>query len=437
MPLNNMSLFKPPGGAPLDIATQQQQLAVEAALANLMIQRGLQEHSPVVHTGGGNPFARDIPNIAGPLMSMMDRREGEGRMRDVGERQGALATETQRLTDRDIADAMMAREGTKGMAPGSGEEPPQAAVPGNYNEYVKRLLKSVVPGVRSMGTDAAKHMLNPQDVLKEADQYAEGTANQAMTGGDLSVLAPKPIMKESEGAVRTFTEKGAPTGPSVPVNTFSDPSVDPATGLPMQKSQTTNKAQAFTGGNVTVQNQKSMADTNKTLEKISKDSEQYAKNVNTMSNLAQAQQTISETPETAFGTLSWLRTQGGKLGELLGADKLTSTSNIEQIRSHLGAVSLDKARILAPVSDNDWDKIREILGTEGYTKRALEKVTDVMLLATARDMGMYTKFVSSAAKDPQLAPDPQQFIDKWAPSYTTTPAVGNSTSLRKKYGIPD
>lgn len=426
MPLKNVSLTGNPA-QPYDLQAQQMSLAQQAAIANALIAQSLERTSPIIHTGGGNPFARDIPNFGDPISKVVQAMIGKQKQDEANAGMNELNLETQRRTGAEM-DAITRRQfgiESSGMAPMEGQPGYLQGTPDPVG--AARLgQQATTPRAQALGAEIRKGFLSPEEAYKGLQNFESKSVADALRTQDLSKIIGRPkVTVEGDKAI-TSTD-GAVTGVQ-PVDRFTDLQTDPNTGLPYSKSLVTNKQYPATGGNIATSRAKEIKEADATIDELKKGREGYIKDVSSMGHLAQAEYELSKTPENALGMLSWFKTNMSKLGELIGANKLDSTASIEQIRSTLGNLSLEKARIVAPVSDNDWEKIREIMGTEANTKRALEGIIRVMQTATARNLGVYRDFVRSTAKDPDIAKNPDAFLQKWAPDFridpVQTPAEG-------------
>lgn len=88
--VKQVSLTAPPSGIPLDLQSRAAQLAIAQQLATELLQQGAITGPPAIHTGGQNPFARDIPNILSPLMQVINAYAGRSGMDRASEGLGQL-----------------------------------------------------------------------------------------------------------------------------------------------------------------------------------------------------------------------------------------------------------------------------------------------------------------------------------------------------------
>jgi hypothetical protein len=441
--INNVNLMKPNPAQPVDLQTQQMLLAQQSAIAQALIAKSMEDSSPIIHTGGGNPFARDIPNFQDPVARVTQAMMG-ARQRDEANRgQAALNEELQRRSTGEQQSILGARFGQL--------EPPNTAVDdeGNVNPPVQgkgsilRALQlatnATTPAGKGMMAEMLKGLLSNEEAYKGMQNFDPATVQKALQTQDLGDVKPAVQVKEYEGAARPY-QGGVPIGPATAINTFTNPEVNPVTGLPLSKSEVTNKPTALTGGNVTPARAKDIKEAEATIEELKKGMEGYRKDVATMSNIAQAEYELSKAPENALGIASWFRNNLSKAAELIGLEKTGAVPTLEKLHQALGNLTIDKVRLLAPVSDSDFAKLQNILGTESNTKRALEGMMQIMATATARNMGLHRDFVRASAQDPEMTKNPDAFLQKWAPDFRIDPVqhpASVDVDLRKKYGIPN
>lgn len=218
MPITNVNLMGPNPGQPMDIQTQQAQLAQAQKIAEALIAQGLTQESPIIHTGGGNPFARDVANWSGPLGKALQTMAGVRRQRELNEQQLGLANEFNDRTKQGIFDFLRTSSGSsEEMAgpPMEGHEMPPRVTPGDpiaafanamgsglgpVQDIAKALLGANVaiagkqPSLAEIKSGLIGHGAAPSSVDK-AVRYAPGMFGLPIpnvSGSDL-VLQTKPV----------------------------------------------------------------------------------------------------------------------------------------------------------------------------------------------------------------------------------------------------
>lgn len=423
MGIQNVNLFKPPGGAPLDIGARQQALTQEQAIAAALIAQSMKEQ-PGTHTvAAGNPFGGQVPNWGDPLSSIIENYQGKKELEELNKKQAALAEETQRTTQQDIAHALALREGIGGMAPGSGEEPPAAPIPGNYNSYVKALVGSTVPEVRKLGEKAVEKMITPQDLAQYSDKYTTGGLDTAAKTGRFDTLKTKPKIETFEGASRALdTDTGLPISAPQAINEYNPMALN-SLGIATQTSKVTGRETApGPQGDVTTQKTFENLDAAAQIKLVEAGVKVWEQNQSNLATISQAREEMKQIPEQEFGFFGPAKTVIGKVGEALGFQGLTSTSSKESLEAVLGNLTLQKVRALAPVTEQDLIEIKKIIGSTGMTKRSMERVMDIMQNATEAEMKRHVNQVKTVA---ERSSNPDQFLRAYTPEYhpSVTPAA--------------
>jgi hypothetical protein len=138
-----ITLTGPNPAQPFDIQTQQAQLAQAQQIALAMIQQGLEPGSPVIHTGGNNPFARDVVNLA-PLGKIGETILAKHNLGTINQQQ------------QDLANQVIARR-QEGLKQAFGPEMPNGSptVMGTQQpgilQSAKLLLASPDPNLQQLG----------------------------------------------------------------------------------------------------------------------------------------------------------------------------------------------------------------------------------------------------------------------------------------------
>lgn len=422
MSLNNVNFMKPNTGAPLDIQTQQAMLAQEQLIAQALISRGMQDQSPVVHTGGGNQFARDIPNFGGPIGNWIDRKQGQEQMADVNRRQGELANETQRIRQSDIADALMARQGMPGIA-GGPEDGGHAAVPADYNKYVKILMNSRSPELQKMGVEALKGIPTPEKILENANKSSAPGLAEFNRTLDPATLESRPTAHIQNNMATVTGDKGIIT--NQPTQTFTTKEVAP--GLPAAVSDATGQATGIAGGTTTPPAKISEMLGGSMVKQLEEGKKDYLENTTRAQTIGQIRSQLSAIPEDAFGTASGFRNSMAKVGELLGGKKLSETADMQVLATETGKLVLEQVRKLAPVTEEDVKLMQKIVADQGMSKRALEQVMDIADAATQRAMNRHRATVSAFPIPEGSGVTREALEQTYAPPFTTAsplPPIG-------------
>ncbi len=156
MPVSNVNLVANPQPQSVDYQAQLLQQAQAAELAKALIASGMSPESPIIHTGGSNPFARDVVNLA-PL-GKMAQAYFCGKMRNEAN-----------SSTQEIANAMLQRQMSEGQVIGDAltSGGPNAAV-----DAYRRTLTATSPRAQATGDAIIKAIV-------------ESSLKQTPTGGDI------------------------------------------------------------------------------------------------------------------------------------------------------------------------------------------------------------------------------------------------------------
>lgn len=274
MPIANVNLMGPNPGQPFDIQTQQAQLARAQAIAQALIAQGLTPESPIIHTGGGNPFARDVANWAGPLSKALLTAAGTHRQGQLNDQEQGLAQDYNSRVKSGIEDYLTTSSDHMGEAAGPpvpGEGPPEMAMAGDPVKALANAMGSGLSPVQDLAKAllaaqvniAGKSMTTPDNIahlvsagVDPASVPGATTAGRGPLGMNIPMLDYKKLFMQSKfveprGGVVAEANPGAtqpPAGPSRinppqvmtpvgPVVSADDPN-NPIPGLPTQKGVT-------------------------------------------------------------------------------------------------------------------------------------------------------------------------------------------------------
>lgn len=218
----NVNLMGANPAQPFDLQTQQAQLAQMAQIAQALIADGLKDQPATVHTGGGNPFARDVVNLA-PLGNIAESYFGNKRLSEIQGKQGEVAGKFNEQYQTDVGRVMEA------LLPHMAENPmgpPDAAgstgdmaVPGDIGGALRAGFSSTHPAVQAISAslmkglvDAqAKMLLTPEAVAGQSRNLTPQSITQSTTRGLLGLpvqtntgaLEMKPVVGQEAPASRT------------------------------------------------------------------------------------------------------------------------------------------------------------------------------------------------------------------------------------------
>ena len=224
-------------------------------MANALMAQSMKDESPVVHTGGSNPFARDVPNW-GDAISKVVKAYGSGKMSsDAATRQGEIADQYQKTLSNDtsnVVDRIFPQE-----QPGIGPPSPDGTAAPNFTMApdipgaMKAGMGSQIPEVRNMTEALMKKQVEglptATDFLSNVkDVDPESMARYKAAGYDPAVLKEKAMAQIHDGVLTTI-QGGKVVGKPVATDTYTDPSIDPVTKLPISKSTVTNKPMGLVG----------------------------------------------------------------------------------------------------------------------------------------------------------------------------------------------
>ena len=172
-----ITLTGPNPAQPFDIQTQQAQLAQQQALAYAMLQQYMSPTAPTIHTGGGNPFARDVVNLA-PVGNVIASALTGKRVSGLNQQQQELANQymQRRLDELNTAFSPQMPSGAPSVM--GTQQPPML-------DIATRLIRSQVPQNAQLGATILSQIAKGE----EARQFTPATgASYVRAGVDPSSL---------------------------------------------------------------------------------------------------------------------------------------------------------------------------------------------------------------------------------------------------------
>ena len=406
----NINLNAPSPELPLSV--QQARQAQAQAMANALMAQSMKDESPVVHTGGSNPFARDVPNW-GDAISKVVKAYGSGKMSsDAATRQGEIADKYQKTLSNDtsnVVDRIFPQE-----QPGIGPPSPDGTAAPNFTMApdipgaMKAGMGSQIPEVRNM-TEA---------LMKQVEDFRQRRTSSRTSrmltpsrwrdykaaGYDPAVLKEKAMAQIHDGVLTTI-QGGKVVGKPVATDTYTDPSIDPVTKLPISKSTVTNKPMGLVGGETS---------TVKAMENLvaGADVDQLKSGLKDYNSAGgdPAYHRQYADYDKGYARLCLRRRSSIKQGvnKILEAVKTAgraTTSTGDALRAEAGKNMVEKMRILAPVDDKDIAKMESIVGTVRDTKQALSQILEIGQAAANRHENAITTswWVCPRRRGPTLA----------------------------------
>ena len=416
-------------GAPVDLQAQQASYAQQLAIAQALIAKSMEDHSPVIRTAAGNPFSRDVPNIGDPVADVARAFMGAKQRDEANAGLSRVAAETDRITKEDMGKILAARMGIEeGQGPPTAEgeyPPPQLGRP-NFFKAADIARTSRSPAVNAYHMKLMEQIPNPEEVMKIAPQLDSASLAQYLQTGDPSVLKGRGKV-EIKDNIATSTQDENVLG-TRPVQQFETKEVMP--GLPASVSKDTNEAKGIGGGTTTPPAKFEEQYTAMLTKDLPEAKQQYIQNMEKLQSVAQVREQLKNIPDNALGTAASLRNSFGRFTEMVsgGQYKLPATDKMETLHASLGQFLLQDIRKVAPVTKDDIKVIQEIVGTEGYTKRGLEKIMDVVEASTARAMEMHRSNMKEMPLPQNITRE--QHMKMFAPDFSIKPisAGGEPTS---------
>lgn len=427
----NVNLTQPAPSSGLPIAVQQAQAAQMQALAQALMAQSTQAGDAVIHTGGGNQFARDVPNFGDPIARIAKAFLGQRQSDEATTRQGSLAQQYQDTLSHDMAGITSAMSPTEqpGIGPPSPDGTPAQGLtaPPDIAGAIKQGSASQIPEVRGVAEALMKQQIagipTGKDYLNYGNNYSpEGMKRFRDTGGTDPSLLTGRAKAEIQNGVLTTLQDGKKIGAPVATETFKPPAKDEGTGVPVQESEVTGKVNPLYGGNATPVNVRENELSKADVKQLETGRDEYKQSITSLGNLVAAQNRLKQIPDSKFGTLAEFRNWANKTTELFGGKQLPATSNMEALHTAVGNSLIEKVRALAPVTEEDVKIMKDIVGTEGNTKRALDSIIQVAIQGPLRKMGQHEQFVNAFAQQPGIDPG---FKDRWVPGFS----VGGDSSV--------
>lgn len=411
--INNVNLMAPAQ----DLQQQQLSLQQTQKLAELLLANSLKDDPSIIHTGGGNPFARDVANTAGPISGIAQALAGRQGIDRAQAGQAQIAGEVQRRQQAALPGVLSSMTGSPEEPVAADQQgPPRPAIPPNL---VEALLKAKASGVLP---DMEKHiesgMMTPKDVMTHFDKFDPASIQAAMRTQNPAMLQSKvaPHLQDNK---LVFTQDGKQVGPTTATDTFSTPAREPDTGLLLQKSNLTGEAKTFQGGNTTPINTRENALTGADVKQLEEGRKQYLSDLTGLGNISQLETDIHGVDPSKFGTLAEFRVAANKAIAALGGKPVPDNATMEAIHATAGNQLIEKVRALAPVTEEDVKLMKSIVGSEGNTKAALEKILDIASRSKMNALQRHRDFVESFAREQGVSPE---VVQRYAPDFKIGPA---------------
>jgi hypothetical protein len=423
-----VDLTKPAAGQPIDLQGEQARLAQASAIAQALMQQGIMPQQASFATSPGNPYDIAVPNIGGPVGGVIDTIKAREQMEETLKRQTALEKLIQERTKGEVGGIMdLLRPGPPRMSaeetggPGGpdvgGPAPMAPGRPPDFRGAVQAALSSTTPTAQALGKELQKGLITPQDMLQYGQHFSKEALDEYNRTGDPGVLTGRGKVTV-EGGIATPTQDERVL-PQTVVDKYGPVKELPeAPGVVASTSEVTGKPIFAPVQTVPGQREKEFTalDT-KVLEKGRAD---YLANGGRMRTILQLQEDLKQIDEANFGTGATARNMVNKTLEALGGKKLDSTAGIETAAAELGRLMLGgELKQLYPVTDTDIRIMRGILGSEGMTKRSLERIMGVLQDSVANEMQLHTQFVKNVELPEKMSQE--KFMERYAPSFTWTP----------------
>lgn len=244
MALNNVNLMGPQVGQPIDLQTQQAQLAIAQKMAEMLMQSGM--------SGGGQPAINTgqfvVPNYGDPLANAFNAWAGHRSLTRTQEKQAALAKELQARDTATTGDYLGARFGKETLSSdqtgGTGD--PGGVGTGTVHPAIPNLIRAIqiaqssgIPAWQAQAKKDIQDLPAPSDFLKAGQHFDPGGMQQFSTSLNPKDLAGRPQV-HIEGDLATTTQDGRIVGTPQPTQTYTQ-GRDPVTGALLQTASGTGK----------------------------------------------------------------------------------------------------------------------------------------------------------------------------------------------------
>ena len=421
-------------GLPYDVMTEQARLARKRKLVEALQAQAMGTSSPTVNTG-----RYVVPNFADPIARYMAYRDSTSMGKDLYDQEAKVAREMNTQRQASVQDLIQSFMGYKADRPDmtlagmGGSNDPNADLsagqpnPGGLDMQdmprktedvapdpvggVIRAVGSSQPGIQEMGLKAWDAMSKSKAGMapdfktllehsKDLDAKARAKFFNKYGYPDIdeSFFDPKGEVKIA-GNVAVGT-KGANVVSRTATEHFGDPRINPITGLPEFKSLDTNRTFPMTGGNVTQESTARKQIGEQTAKKAAEGYDKANESLASLKNISQARQELQTKVNPALlGAGSDIKLGLIKAAGAMGLS-VPSTASVETLNSLMGNLMIEKIRALAPVTKDDIDEMKRIIGSSSNTYEALNQMLDLAERRSGQVISTHNKFVEGAIKEP-------------------------------------
>lgn len=175
--INDVSLLGPNQSLPADIQARMAKAALNQKIAEALIAQSMSSDPSVIHTGGNNPFARDVANFGSPLGKIAQSYFGKQNLSESQDAQMQLAAIGQQRAQQEHGDVSSLSMPHSQIADAANSNDPKTAA-------IAAALQSVSGGLPVPGATTV-----PGDAL--------AAANQAYGSTTPAVQARGPMLTEA------------------------------------------------------------------------------------------------------------------------------------------------------------------------------------------------------------------------------------------------
>jgi hypothetical protein len=403
-----------PGKLPYDIQTKQMSLKRKRQLFEAMQAQSLAEDPATIKAGG-----IDIPNWASPIGKVAKAFFSAKELKALDKEEDDVALDYNNRVGEGTKKYLETRDGgapveSAGPPTAEGVFPPPGVSKPNPRQAIFEGFASGLQPVQEMAkldqAEMGKNRVTSKDVLgndaftADSRKAAALLLQQGDTEGALAVLDGKRNVKVVDGNVVDVSPveggTGAPVNAGYAGSKFGEIETGPG-GIPVQKNLASNKATGISGGNVTPPGAQVPRHLQGVFgEELKKGYEQANKSVNALQMVANAQSVLTKIPPHKLGIASDLVLNLNKVAEAIGFKPVEATANVEAIKFSLGRNLLDYVRLLAPVTDFDYEQMKQIIGSNTNTPAAISAAMEYAAQVAARDVNKHNELVERIQKIP-------------------------------------
>lgn len=359
---------------PFDLQTEQARLALAQKIAQEMLMQSLGSTDPTVDSGAG---VRSLnPNVG---MNMLKGMMARGQLDSVNSSQREIARALLEAQAQQTGQYMDLRTG------------------GKFNEAVKLAAGSSLPYMQGLAQKDIQGMLDPKDLIQYGDKWTGQSLSRFAQSNDPNKLRAMPKGQNANGMTWTEVEGRRDSSTDHPIVTYDPARIDLKLNTLAQRNQQTGQETLSTYGDVTPERSQTGKMVDFDLKQLGDSMAAFRENNQQMRMIDAAYKSIEQLPADQMGTFADARNAVQRFVETLGGKKMAGTPKMEELQSALDQLALEKVGPLRPVTDLDFQKVRQIVGSPNLTKQGLIQALEIVKNSLAQQRLQHERTVKAVS----------------------------------------